>query len=98
VNSGIVYDSATVVTEFKNFTETVPGTGASIDMIAIPGGDFTIGSSEKEPFHKKDEGPQKKVKISRFFMSEVEVTWNQYWAFYNETMSEGRTPPEKSLR
>lgn len=28
-------------------------------------------------------------------MGEVEVTWHQFWAFYNETMSEGRTPPEK---
>ena len=64
-------------------------------MIAVPGGEFTIGSSPKEPFHKEDEGPQKKVKISPFFMGEVEITWNQFWAFYNETMSEGRTPPEK---
>ena len=27
-------------------------------------------------------------------MAEVEVTWDQYWAFYGQTMSEGRTPPE----
>jgi formylglycine-generating enzyme required for sulfatase activity len=27
-------------------------------------------------------------------MAEVEVTWDQYWAFYAETMSEGRTAPE----
>ena len=26
-------------------------------------------------------------------MGEVEVTWDQFWAFYSETMSEGRTPP-----
>lgn len=90
-----VYQAPARVTEFGNFTETVPGTGASIKMIAVPGGQFTIGSSPKEPFHKDDEGPQKNLKISRFFMSETEITWNQFWAFYNETMSEGRTPPEK---
>jgi formylglycine-generating enzyme required for sulfatase activity len=33
------------------------------------------------------------VSVSPFFMGEVEVTWDQYWAFYGETMSEGRTPP-----
>lgn len=22
------------------------------------------------------------------------MTWDQYWAFYGNTMSEGRTPPE----
>ena len=92
---GEKYDSAAVVKSFENFTETVPGTTAAIRMIAVPGGEFTMGSSTKEAFHKADEGPQKKVKVSPFFMGEVEVTWNQFWAFYNETMSEGRTPPEK---
>jgi formylglycine-generating enzyme required for sulfatase activity len=26
-------------------------------------------------------------------MAEVEITWDQFWAFYGETMSEGRTHP-----
>ena len=92
---GPVYETKATVTSFENFTETVPGTTAAIKMIAIPGGEFTMGSSDKEPFHKDDEGPQKKVKVSPFFMAETEISWNQFWAFYNETMSEGRTPPEK---
>lgn len=92
---GEKYDSAAVVTTFEDFTETVPGTTAAIRMIAVPGGEFTIGSPSKEAFRKADEGPQKNVRISPFFMGEVEVTWRQFWAFYNETMSEGRTPPEK---
>ncbi len=90
-----IYDTLAQVNSFENFTETVPGTKAAIRMIAVPGGEFTIGSSDKEPFHSADEGPAKKVKVSPFFMGEVEVTWRQFWAFYNETMSEGRTPPEK---
>lgn len=93
--SGPKYESAAEVTSFENFTETIPGTTASIRMIAVPGGSFTIGSPDKEAFHKENEGPQKKVTVSSFFMGEVEVTWDQYWAFYGETMSEGRTPPEK---
>ena len=92
---GEKFDSAAVVTAFEDFTETVPGTRAAIRMVAVPGGEFTLGSPAKEPFRKADEGPQKRVRISPFFMGEVEVTWQQYWAFYNETMSEGRTPPEK---
>ena len=92
---GPVYETKATVTSFENFTETVPGTTAAIKMIAVPGGEFTMGSSDKEPFHKDDEGPQKKVKVSPFFMAETEISWNQFWAFYNETMSEGRTPPEK---
>ena len=94
-DNGPIYDTLAQVNAFENFTETVPGTKAAIRMIAVPGGEFTMGSSEKEPFHSADEGPAKKVKVSPFFMGEVEVTWRQFWAFYNETMSEGRTPPEK---
>ena len=37
-DNGIVYEAATPVTEFANFVETIPGTGASIKMVAIPGG------------------------------------------------------------
>ena len=93
--SGVIYESAAVVDSFEDFTETVPGTKAAIRMIAVPGGEFMLGSPENEPYHKADEGPQKKVRISPFFMGEIEITWQQFWAFYNETMSEGRTPPEK---
>lgn len=93
--SGIIHEKAAEVTEFKNFTETVPGTVASIRMIAVPGGEFLLGSPEDEPLRKEDEGPQKKVRVSPFFMGEYEVTWDQFWAFYTETMSEGRTPPSK---
>ena len=92
---GKIHESATEVSRFENFTENVPGTDISINMIAVPGGSFMMGAAKGEPFSKADETPQHKVNISRFFMSEVEVTWDQYWAFYGETMSEGRTPPEK---
>jgi len=92
---GEKFDSAAVVTSFETFNETVPGTTAEIRMVAVPGGEFMLGSPEKEPYRNEDEGPRKRVRISPFFMSEVEITWRQFWAFYNETMSEGRTPPEK---
>ena len=91
--SGEIHASATEITSFENYIETVPGTSASISMIAVPGGTFTMGSSESESFHQPDEAPQRLVEISPFFMGELEVTWDQFWAFYAETMSEGRTPP-----
>ena len=93
--SSVKYETAAEVTAFEDYTETVPGTSAAIRMIAVPGGEFSLGSPENEPFRNEDEGPVRKVRISPFFMAEVEVTWSQFWAFYNETMSEGRTPPEK---
>ncbi len=90
-----VYTESTPVTEFKNYTETIPGTSASIRMVAVPGGSFTMGSPEDEPFRRSDESPQRNVTVSPFFMGELEVTWDQYWAFYGETMSEGRISPEE---
>ena len=89
-----IYTSAAEVHSFEDFTETVPGTAASLRMIAVPGGTFMMGSPEGEPFRGDDEGPRHRVTLSPFFMSEVEVTWDQYWAFCSETMSEGHTPPE----
>ena len=64
-------------------------------MIAIPGGTFNMGSPDNEPFHEPNEAPVHEVTVSSFFMAEAETTWDQYWAFYAETMSEGRTPPEE---
>ena len=93
--SGEIHASATEITAFENYIETVPGTSASISMIAVPGGTFTMGSPASEPFHQADEAPQRQVEVSSFFMGEMEITWDQFWAFYGETMSEGRTPPAK---
>ena len=89
-----VYTAPAELTSFENYVETIPGTSASIKMVAVPGGSFKIGSPDNEPFHNDNEGPQREVTVSPFFMAEVEVTWDQYWAFYGETMSEGHTPPE----
>lgn len=93
-DTSLFFKSATPVTVFESFTEQIPGTPVSFNMKAIPGGSFNMGSSEKEAFHKTDESPVRNVTVSPFFMAEFEVTWDQYWAFYGATMSEGRTPPE----
>lgn len=94
VAAGPVYETRGELTSFADFTETIPGTTAAIKMIAIPGGSFTMGSPAGEPLRKADEGPQRTVELSPFFMAEIETTWDQFWAFYRETMSEGRTAPE----
>lgn len=89
-----VFTTATDISVFEDYLEQIPGTSVSFKMVAVPGGTFRMGSTPKEPFHKADEAPVRNVTISPFFMAEVEVTWDQYWAFYANTMSEGRTPPE----
>ena len=86
------------VTSHENFTETIPGTTISFNMKAIPGGSFKIGSPENEQMRKSDEGPQKEVNLSPYFMAEIEVTWDTYLAFYSATAAEGRSTDTEGSR
>lgn len=93
-----IFTEPTTVTEHEDFTEKVPNTSISFDMKAIPGGTFTIGSPESEQLRKPDEGPQKEVKLSPFFIAEVEVTWDNFLAFYSATAAEGRSTDTEGAR
>lgn len=93
-----VFKEATTVTEFVNYTENIPGSPVSFNMIAIPGGSFNMGSPDDEPFRRPDEGPVREVEISPFFMAEIEVTWDEYLAFYAQTSAEGRSTDTEGLR
>jgi sulfatase modifying factor 1 len=79
------------VDKFESFTEKIPGSNVSFDMVAIPGGTFNMGSPESEPLRKADEGPVRKVTLSRFWIAKTEVTWDEYLAFFRATGSQGRT-------
>ena len=85
------------VTSFGNFTEQIPNTSISFNMIAVKGGTFKMGSPATESFHKTDEEPVRNVTVSPFFMGEIEVTWDEYWTFFAATMSEGRMDPDKVM-
>jgi formylglycine-generating enzyme required for sulfatase activity len=51
------------------------------EMVAIPGGEFLMGSPVDEANRKEDEGPQRKVKVAPFWMGKYEITWNQFEDF-----------------
>ncbi len=63
------------------FTEVATGTAITFDMVPVPGGSFQMGSPPKEKGRKKDEGPQREVKVRPFFMGKHEVTWDAYHVF-----------------
>lgn len=86
-----VFAAATKVDKFENFTEMIPGSDVSFEMVALPGGTFSMGSPEGESFRKKDEGPVRKVTLSKFWIAKTEVTWDEYLAFFRATGSQGRT-------
>ena len=93
-----IYTESEKVTVFKNYTERIPKSSVSFNMVAIRGGKFKMGSSADEPFRKNDEGPVNEVEISPFFMAEIEVSWDEYLAFYVQTAAEGRSTDTEGLR
>jgi len=93
-----IFEKPAVVNEFKSFTEMIPNSPVSFEMVAIPGGKFKMGSPQDEPFRRPDEGPVVDVEVSPFFMAQVEVTWDEYLTFYSQTAAEGRTTDTEGLR
>ncbi len=91
-----IYTEATAITSFANFTEKVPGTSLSFEMLAIPGGEFLMGSPKNEKLRKPDEGPLHPVKVSRFYMAKIEVSWDEYLEFFKATSSQGHKEAEEN--
>lgn len=91
VEDSEIFTEPGVVEGFNNFTEYIPGSSVSFEMLAIPGGSFQMGSPENEPFRKEDEGPVREVQVDPFFMAQIEVSWNEYLAFFKQTESQIKT-------
>ena len=70
--------------EFKAYTTKIPGSQVSFKMLPIPEGSFTMGSTSNEKGRGSDEGPQKKIKLSAFWMGEKEVTHDEFLVFFND--------------
>ncbi len=69
-----------------DYEEEIAGSGLKIEMKAIKGGSFYLGSPEPEPGRKNDEGPVREIRMSDFWMSSFEITWDLYQLYlYRET-------------
>jgi sulfatase modifying factor 1 len=72
----------------KKYTETITakdGTKYTIDMVLIPGGEFTMGSPAGEADRAENEGPQRKVKLDPFYVCTTETTLELFMVYYQET-------------
>ncbi len=74
---------AKLAQEMKPYTDAIPGTTLTFEMVPIPGGEFLMGSPPNEPGREKHEGPQHRVKLEPFWMGKHEVSWEEYdtWTF-----------------
>jgi formylglycine-generating enzyme required for sulfatase activity/nucleoside phosphorylase len=61
------------------FTETI-AKGITLEMMAIPGGSFVMGSPNTEARRYQYEGPQRTVNVAAFFMGKYQVTQAQWLA------------------
>ena len=68
--------------QLKVYEQDIPGTGVKFKMVPIKPGNFLMGSPATEKGRSDDEGPQKKVQVSGFWMGEKEVTFAEWDAFF----------------
>ena len=66
------------------FRETI-AQQLELEMVIIPGGNFTMGSPESEEGSYHDERPQHDVTVSPFFMGKYPVTQGQWRAIASQT-------------
>lgn len=82
----------------ESYTQEISGTNLKFDMVAIPGGEFMMGSPASEQEREADEGPQHRVKIDPFWMGKYEVTWDIFEPFvykdFELTQSNGAVSAE----
>jgi len=66
----------------------------AFDMVAVPGGEFMLGSPAAEANRKDDEGPQVKVRLKPFWIGKCEVTWDEFDRWYRTGVADDPPPPD----
>ncbi len=64
--------------EMEDYVQEISGTDLNIEMVAIPGGEFKMGSPSEEFGHYEDEAPIHTVKVDSFWMASHEITWELF--------------------
>ncbi|MEM6648166.1 MAG: SUMF1/EgtB/PvdO family nonheme iron enzyme [Bacteroidota bacterium] len=75
----------------ETYTETIPGTAVSFDLVEIPGGTFQMGTPASEANRGDDEGPQRTIAVAPFWMMAHEVTFDAYEVFRLEELDTDAT-------
>jgi formylglycine-generating enzyme required for sulfatase activity len=77
-------------TGFTSYSQLIPGSTFTYNMVAIKGGNFLMGSAVSEKNRNPEEGPQKEINISPFWIGAYEITHDQFGIFFNnESLSQG---------
>lgn len=60
------------------YTQKIPGTDIEFEMIPVPGGEYTMGTSEDADEFVEDESPTVKVKVKPMWVARTEARWDMY--------------------
>jgi formylglycine-generating enzyme required for sulfatase activity len=71
-------------TNFSAYTQPIPGSPLSFKMVPINSGTVLLGSPQAERNRATDEGPQKNIRLSAFWMAAFEVTRDEFDVFYKD--------------
>ena len=69
--------------EFEAYTDQIPNSNITFDMVAIPGGSYTLGSSPNDKNAKADEMPNKVIQVESFWMGAMEVSFEEFDIYIN---------------
>ncbi len=69
---------------FTRYRQTLPNSSLSFTMVPIPAGKFLLGSAASEKGRGMDEGPQRTINISGFWMGAYEVTRDEFDIFLKD--------------
>jgi formylglycine-generating enzyme required for sulfatase activity len=80
----LILSSVLHAQQFKSYEQKIEGTPVSFSMVSIPTGKFLLGSADTELERDTDEGPQKEIEISAFWLENHEVTFAEWDAFFKD--------------
>ena len=60
------------------YTQWIPGTDVTFEMVPVPGDRFTMGSLVEEAERHDDECPQVEIEVPPMWVGKHEITWAEY--------------------
>lgn len=76
--------SAQNAADFAVYHQSIPGSSLSYKMVPVPSGKFLIGSPSTEKNRENNEGPQRTIQLSAFWMGAYEVTRDEFDVFLKD--------------
>ena len=68
----------------ESYEQLIPGSAVTFKLTPIPAGSFLAGTPTTEKERADDEGPQRNISISAFWMGTKEVTHDEFMIFFND--------------